>query len=130
MSDLKKEIAEKWFTKAKHDLESAKILSQSSPLILDTAVYHCQQAAEKAVKGYLMFKGQEAMKTHDVGQLIRQAMKFDLEFSKWQDIADLLTPYATAYRYPGEVSEPTLEEAQEAIRSAESLINFLISKFV
>lgn len=128
MSGLKKEIVTGWITKAKHDLESAKVLSQTPILLLDTAIYHCQQAAEKSVKGYLASKDQEVQKTHDVGLLIRHAMKFDSDFSTWQDIGDLLTPYATAFRYPSESSEPTLEEVKEAIQSSENLVSFVISK--
>jgi HEPN domain-containing protein len=31
----------------------------------DTAIYHSQQAAEKALKGYLAFRDQPLERTHD-----------------------------------------------------------------
>ncbi len=48
------ELARSWLTKAQHDLDSAKRLS-SNP-ILDVSIYHCQQAAEKALKSFLAFQ--------------------------------------------------------------------------
>jgi len=55
-----------WLTKAERDLASARVLMGSTPPLLDTAVYHCQQAAEKAVKGYLVFCDQEFERVHDI----------------------------------------------------------------
>lgn len=45
------EIHEEWLFKANSDLESAKVLLKNN--LLDTAIYHTQQSAEKALKGYL-----------------------------------------------------------------------------
>ena len=43
---------ESWLIKAYHDLISAKKLAQDEEPVLDTAIYHTQQCAEKALKGY------------------------------------------------------------------------------
>lgn len=37
-----------WLIKADHDLRSAERLMEGDDPLLDTDVYHCQQAAEKA----------------------------------------------------------------------------------
>jgi HEPN domain-containing protein len=39
-----------WLIKAKRDLDSAVRLAADVEPYLDTAIYHCQQAGEKAVK--------------------------------------------------------------------------------
>ena len=130
MSDVECKIALVWITKAQHDLNSAKILAESKPAILDIAIYHCQQAAEKAMKGFLVFHGQQNIKTHDIGLLVRTAMRWEASFSTWQDIADQLTPYATIYRYPGEIAEPSVEEFQDALEASESLLQFVQSQFL
>ncbi|MDO8720925.1 MAG: HEPN domain-containing protein [Syntrophales bacterium] len=49
---------EYWMIKAYHDLISAKKLAQDEEPVLDTAIYHTQQCAEKALKAYLSYKQQ------------------------------------------------------------------------
>ncbi len=44
------EISARWFTTAKHDLDSASRLATGPDPYLDSGPYHCQQAAEKSVK--------------------------------------------------------------------------------
>ena len=41
-------------------------------------------------------------------------------------MAKTLTPYATEFRYPGDVLEPEREEAEQALVGAEALVNFII----
>ena len=41
--------------KSQHDLGSARRLMEGDEPYLDTAVYHCQQAAEKALKAFLTY---------------------------------------------------------------------------
>lgn len=59
MKEAKRQLVLSWLTKAQHDLAAAEVLSQSVLSLLDTAIYHCQQAAEKSLKGYLVFCDQE-----------------------------------------------------------------------
>ena len=40
---------EEWLFKADQDLKSAQLLYDSPENLLDIAVYHCQQCAEKAL---------------------------------------------------------------------------------
>jgi len=42
--------ARDWLVKAENDLASAKLLASAAPPLRDTAVYHCQQAGEKALR--------------------------------------------------------------------------------
>jgi len=57
MDEATLELVRGWLVKAQHDLASARKLATDPDPYLDTAVYHCQQAAEKAVKGLLVFSG-------------------------------------------------------------------------
>lgn len=54
------ELVHGWLVKAQHDLAAARKLATGPDPYLDTAVYHCQQAAEKAIKGLLVVHGQRA----------------------------------------------------------------------
>jgi HEPN domain-containing protein len=47
MVDSKVHEISQWLVKADHDLRSARQLFSADPPLLDTAVYHCQQTAEK-----------------------------------------------------------------------------------
>jgi HEPN domain-containing protein len=58
MDDAKREMVQAWLLKARHDLLSARKLSEEPDPILDTAVYHCQRAAEKALKALLIYYDQ------------------------------------------------------------------------
>jgi HEPN domain-containing protein len=95
--------------------------------VLDTAVYHCQQAAEKAVKAYLAFCDQEVERTHDIEVLIRSAASRDRRFVDWVDVGIELTPYAHLYRYPGRATEPSREQFDRAMSASEGLYEFVIS---
>jgi len=127
MTDAKAQLVRSWLIKAKHDLASARVLTASSPPLLDTAIYHCQQAAEKAVKGYLVFCEQEAERIHDIEVLIRSAMSCEQRFAAWVDVGIELTPYARLYRYPGPATEPTQKQVDRAISAAEGLYKFVLS---
>jgi HEPN domain-containing protein len=127
MTDAKAQLVQSWLTKAQHDLASACVLAATNPPLLDTAVYHCQQAAEKAVKGYLVFCDQEIERVHDIETLIRSAMSCAQEFADWIDVGIELTPYARIYRYPGCATEPSREQFSRAMSVAEGLYKFVVS---
>jgi len=42
-----------WLVKADSDLRAADVLRSTRPPLLDDALYHYQQSAEKAPKGFL-----------------------------------------------------------------------------
>lgn len=126
MDEAKRRLVASWLTKAAHDLESAKRLSSGADPLLDTAIYHCQQAAEKAVKGYLTFCDEPFEKIHDLKLLAKQAAKHDAAFTAWIETADMLTPYASRFRYPGD-EFPDSAEFDEALDQAERLCKFILS---
>jgi HEPN domain-containing protein len=48
---------------------------------LDAGIYHCQQAAEKALKGFLVFHEVSFEKIHDLGKIIEQTTKINPAFA-------------------------------------------------
>lgn len=89
-----------WFLKAEHDLISARKLMEGDNPVLDTAIYHTQQCAEKALKGYLAYKNQPVQKTHNLAVLIELCGKLDERFVDLLSDAADLTPYGITFRYP------------------------------
>ena len=125
--DAKSSLARDWMMKSRRDLLSAKRLANDPEPYLDTAIYHCQQAVEKAIKGWLVYQDKSFGKTHDLRLLVSQAAEVDLQFAEWFDIAVQVSPYATAYRYPGEILEPTEEEYEGVFKAASQFYNFVCS---
>lgn len=123
----KEELVKNWLIKAQHDLLAARKLSAGQEVYTDVAIYHCQQAGEKAVKGFLVLHDQEFPKTHDIRLLVQLAIRFNPNFQQCQEAAEILTPYATEFRYPGDILEPTPEEVLDALKKAEEVFNFVAS---
>ncbi|HEU0264691.1 MAG TPA: HEPN domain-containing protein, partial [Geobacterales bacterium] len=128
MSDPKEELVKSWLIKAYRDLLSARELAEAAAPLLDTAAYHCQQAAEKAIKGYLLFHDVRFEKSHDIELLVSQAKTVDQGFSACVEAARLLTPLAVEYRYPGDYVEPEPEEYREAFHAAQTIFDFIVGK--
>jgi HEPN domain-containing protein len=113
MCAAKEELTRSWLVKAKRDLLSAGELAAAEMPLLDTAAYHCQQAAEKAIKGFLLFHDIRFEKTHDVEVLLSQAAEIEPSFTDCIDAARILTPLAVEFRYPGDFVEPEEDEYRE-----------------
>jgi HEPN domain-containing protein len=92
-------LSREWFVKASEDIAATKLLIQGN--ITGSALFHCQQAAEKAIKGYLLFHGRQFPRTHDIVQLLKIAIHVSPVWSGWDEIGDALSEYAVEVRYPG-----------------------------
>lgn len=128
MDDQGDEEVFQWLIKAQHDIGSARRLISGDIPYLDTAVYHCQQAAEKALKAYLILKAVPFQKIHDLSFLVEQCKELDIEFEQILYISSILTPYAIAFRYPGDVIEPDPKDADEALTLAVEVFDFVLNK--
>ena len=116
-----------WMSKAWRDLETARRAVAGQPPFYDVAVYHCQQAAEKAVKAFLVRHGQPYEKTPDIEVLVDIAGEIEPGFRQWADAADALTPYATRFRYPNATFavDPLPVEYDEALQQAQGIYDFV-----
>lgn len=119
---------EAWIAKAVSDLTSAKKLAKDDDATLDTAAYHTQQCAEKALKAYLAFKQQKIPRTHDLEKLLELCSQFDIAFKNLLNDAADLDPYATYTRYPDDRFSIEREEVTEAIKQASAILSFVKKK--
>jgi HEPN domain-containing protein len=129
MDETHSQLLRSWMTKAANDLRGARILGSADDAPLDTGIYHCQQAAEKAVKAYLVFKELTPEKTHDVRRLTLAAAVFQPRFSEFINMAATLTPYAWEFRYPDDLADtyPTREEFDQALGYAQTIFDFVLT---
>jgi len=116
----------KWLKLVEDDIKSAKGLLKIE--IFSTATYHCQQAAEKALKAYLAFEKHRIIKTHDLMKLILLCSNFDKTFDQLYDDAAHLNPFATKFRYPTEFDIPNLEDTRIAIKHAQKIVDHVLKK--
>ncbi|WP_200387018.1 HEPN domain-containing protein [Thiocapsa imhoffii] len=123
MADAAAAVVAAWISKAERDLASASRLLDGTPPYPDTAVYHCQQAGEKALKAYLAAHGRPIRRVHDLVLLIDTCVGLDASFSQLAEAAEILTPYGTTFRYPGAATEPHLSDALEAIDCATRILD-------
>jgi len=127
MNDEIIKVTKQWLAKSRNDLKSASKLSAGTEPLLDTAIYHCQQAAEKSLKGYLVFYGIEFSKSHDLRLLITLAGNNNNEFLELMEAGEILTPYAVEYRYPDDIFEPELEEYEDAFKLSCRIYDFVLN---
>jgi HEPN domain-containing protein len=127
MTDPTRQIVHDWLTRAQHDLAAARKLSTEPDPYLDAAIYHCQQAAEKAVKGFLTWRAEPLQRTHDVRRLVEVAEAHEPGFSVWRAAAARLNPYATEFRYPGGPLEPPRPEFDQALVDATAIYEFVLT---
>jgi HEPN domain-containing protein len=114
-----REFALQWLIKAEHDLITARqTLSMKSPPT-DTPCFHAQQAVEKSLKALLTFRGVEFPKTHDLLVLLDFANKLTDKFEIFREKLAEMNSYAVEARYPGDFYEPPIEDAMEALKTAE-----------
>ncbi|MCF6465951.1 HEPN domain-containing protein [Clostridium sp. Cult2] len=122
-----KDIANEWFNFAENDLKSAKFLLQMKPQPLEIICYHCQQSAEKYLKGYIAFKGGELIKTNDLTLLNKVCIEYDGDFQVIMDDTIELIDYGVHVRYPFHF-ELEEDDARKAIESAEKIQSFILNK--
>ena len=117
-----------WVKKAKDDLNWTKHNFESK--IYCGACFTAQQAAEKVLKGYLIFSGKPLRKIHDLAALIDDCIKINKEFNLLRKEAKILYSYYIESRYPdlGIFSKITEVQAKEAFKSAEKIIKFVEEK--
>jgi HEPN domain-containing protein len=119
--EIKQELLRQWLTKADQDLTAAKILLQSGSHVLGITAFHAQQAAEKYLKAFLVWKQIDFPKTHNIGTLLVLISGVDDELASKLMSARVLSDYAVENRYPGDIPELGNEEASTAIKLAETV---------
>jgi len=118
-----------WLQKATLDLRAAAHgMSAPEAGLWSDVVFHAQQAAEKTFKAFLAWHDVPFRKTHNLEELGRVCISIDPTLSPIVDRAASLTEYAWKFRYPGEPSEPSQDEANEALITARDVYEVLTGR--
>jgi HEPN domain-containing protein len=126
MSDS--QIIKEWLRYAHNDLIVAHhSFEDLHPKQTEISCYHCQQCAEKALKGYLIFKDIEPPRIHDLIKLCQMCMEYDNQFMEILDCCIVLNKYSSNIRYPNELV-PDDSIAKLAIDKAQQIYDFCVAK--
>ncbi len=117
----------RWLQKADHDRIGAEAALERDTPVTDVAAFHCQQAVEKLLKGYLVYKERDFERTHDLVELLEWCAQFDADFASLQEQVRPLTPYAVRFRYPGP-ADPSADEVRQALAVVREVENFMWSR--
>ncbi len=98
--------------KAAQDLAVLRKLI-GDPAISDESLgFHAQQAAEKLIKALLALGGHEYPRTHDLGLLLDLLAAVDVRIPEALLSVDILTPFATVFRYDDLPLEATIDRQE------------------
>ena len=92
-----------------------------------TVCFLCQGAAEKYLKAYLISKGWELKKTHDIVELLEYCSDYDEGFDQLIEDGRILNDYITEGRYPGDISFETIgiEQTKAVYEVAKKIKDFV-----
>lgn len=114
--------ARDWISHAATDLRAGRHDLSADPPLIDDALFHAQQACEKAMKPLLALHDQAFPKTHDLSLLGSSCAAIEPAFEPLMRQAAPLSDYAWRHRYPGPSAEPTMSEAKEGLAVADRVI--------
>ena len=117
-----------WLQKALLDLRTGTYELGGEPALRADVVFHAQQAAEKAMKGFLAWHDRPFRKTHNLEEIGAACAEIDPSLRGLLERAVPLSEYAWRFRYPGEPEEPPREEAEGALATAREVYEALLAR--
>lgn len=118
---MSKELVSEWIRKAEEDWQVLdRLAAGDSAGIAGPLAFHAQQCIEKYLKALLLQVGVEPPRTHSLEVLTDLLSGPGIAGAEtWRDRCGRLSPYAVAFRYPGDPL--SVEDAREAVALARSL---------
>ena len=113
-------------TLAQRDHRAALTLARADPPQMDAAGFHLQQMVEKSLKAWLVIKGIDYPRTHDLSPLLGFLEDQGEEVGPFWNLLEL-NPFAVQFRYElaGEVFpdfEPLARLAEQLLAHVQSLL--------
>jgi HEPN domain-containing protein len=114
-------IADKDWRRAERALEDADA---------EQAGFWLQQAVEKYLKAYLLSKGWELKRIHDLETLVNEAARLDDRFRGSDDACRKISGYYLAERYPAlNEFSLTLDEVRESRNQIGAVVEIITQMF-
>jgi len=116
-----------WLEKAQHDLEAAEVLLALPKPMPDVACFHCQQAIEKSLKAFLVYRRISFERSHLLAYVLSLCSLEEPAFEGLRTKVEPLSLYAVEARYPTGSPEPTAEDATAALSIAHEVWTFVLA---
>lgn len=123
-----KPITREWIEKAEEDwhVMGTTYRARKNPAYNATC-FHAQQCAEKYLKGRLAEAGIGFYRTHDLIQLLTQALAVEPSWAILQTDLDYLNSFSVIYRYPGHSASKA--EAKDAVSACRKVRRHMRTAF-
>jgi HEPN domain-containing protein len=116
-----------WLRKADHDLLNIQNNLAAQEIPWDTVCFHAQQAAEKVLKAFLVARGRDLSKTHDLVALLAKCVECDAGLADLEADCRKLTSYGVAARYPDDLFEPDESDGRDVVAAAHRIRTTILS---
>jgi len=118
-------LVAEWRKYADADLDTAEHMAHKMWPTHDHIIcFHCQQAVEKYLKGFLILHDVEPDRTHDLDSLWECCAKHNTAFSEIEHKCSELTQYGVQPRYPLEIYIDNAAMLR-ALRQTEEIQSFM-----
>ena len=121
----KSDLVHGWLRKSQSDLDAMK--ASIGVGSYDAACFHAQQAAEKALKAFLLDAQIDFPFTHNLSKLVELCARENDSFSSLSERVEPLTPYAVEMRYDAKFW-PDVETAEQASDHARCVVDLVLDK--
>jgi len=115
-----------WFGKARADLESAEILFKNNGNN-SVIAFLCQQAIEKAYKGFILKQREELVEGHSLIYLCKKIADIDTSFKMFMKDSAYVNQFYLETRYPADIPlDISTSEAQECLEIAKTIMEKVV----
>lgn len=119
--------AVRWLRQARYDIEQAQCLLDRE--VYPYAAFLAEQAAQKALKAFLISRGRRFVMIHSVAELARLATAYDSAFEGLIDAGRRLDRHYLTSRYPDALPDPVIpaeayvrQDAEEAVAAGRAIV--------
>ncbi len=96
----------------------------------EAAGFYLQQAIEKFLKAFLLSKGWQLQRIHDLEPLLNEALAHDPSYEQYRSILQRITGFYMIERYPFVLDTSiTEEDVRQAFSQTTSLVDSIRSSF-